>query len=108
MQHLNESVNKKAMKAYVWAWADGEGNYINEAESLREILEQILEYYFDDESDYKIEEAGSKFLINVFIDDQSLQYKINIESGAVCEFLNELAELVDRPDKFDISSTSNQ
>jgi len=108
MRHLHESVNKKAMKAYVWAWADGEGNYINEAESLREILEQILEYYFDDESDYKIEEAGSKFLINVFIDDQSLQYKIDIESGALCEFLNELAELVDRPDKFDISSISNQ
>ena len=107
MQHLHESVNKKAMKAYVWAWADGEGNYINEAESLREILEQILEYYFDDESDYKIEEAHSKFLINVAIDDQSLQYEIDIESGALCEFLNELAELVDRPDKFDISSTSN-
>jgi hypothetical protein len=107
MQHLHETPKGKAMKAYVWAWADGEGNYINQAESLREILEQILEYYFDDESDYKIEEAGSKFLINVSIDDQSLQYKIDIESGALCEFLNELAELVDRPDKFDISSTSN-
>ena len=98
MQHLHESVNKKAMKAYVWAWADGEGNYINQAESLREILEQILEYYFDDESDYKIEEVDSKFLINVAIDDQSLKYEINIETDALCEFLNELAELVDRPD----------
>jgi hypothetical protein len=27
MQHLNETLNEKAMKAYVWAWADGEGNY---------------------------------------------------------------------------------
>ncbi len=108
MQHLNESVNKKAMKAYVWAWADGEGNYINEAESLREILEQILEYYFDDESDYKIEEAGSKFLINVFIDDRPLKFESDVESGALCEFLNELAELFDRPDKFDISSISSQ
>ena len=107
MQHLNETLNEKAMKAYVWAWADGEGNYINQAESLRGILEQILEYYFDDESDYKIEEVDSKFLINVVIDDQYLKYEIDIESGALCEFLNELAELVDRPDKFDISSTSN-
>jgi len=107
MQHQNETLNEKAMKAYVWAWADGEGNYINQAESLREILEQILEYYFDDESDYKIEEVDSKFLINVAIDDQSLKYEINIETDALCEFLNELAELVDRPDKFDISSTSN-
>jgi hypothetical protein len=107
MQHLNETLNEKAMKAYVWAWADGEGNYINKAESLREILEQILEYYFDDESDYKIEEAGSKFLINVVIGEKPLQYEIDIESGALCEYLNELAELVDRPDKFDISSISN-
>ena len=96
------------MTTYVWAWADGEGNYINEAESLREILEQILEYYFDDESDYKIEETGSKFLINVVIGEKPLQYEIDIESGALCEYLNELAELVDRPDKFDISSISNQ
>ena len=107
MQHLNETLNEKAIKAYVWAWADGEGNYINQAESLREILEQILEYYFDDESDYKIQEVDSKFLIDVAIDDQSLKYEINIEPDALCEFLNELAELVDRPDKFDISSTWN-
>jgi siroheme synthase (precorrin-2 oxidase/ferrochelatase) len=104
---FDETLNKKTMKAYVWAWADGEGNYINQAESLREILEQILEYYFDDESDYKIEEIDRKFLIDVAIDDQSLKYEINIEPDALCEFLNELAELVDRPDKFDISSTSN-
>ena len=107
MQHLNQTLNEKAIKAYVWAWADGEGNYINQAESLREILDQILEYYFDDESDYKIEEVNSKFLINIAIDEQPLQYEIDVESGALCEFLNELAELVDRPDKFDISSTSN-
>ena len=107
MHHLNETLNEKAMKAYVWAWADGEGNYINKAESLREILDQILEYYFEDESDYKIEESDRKFLINVAIDEKPFQYEIDIESGALCEFLNELAELVDRPDKFDISSTSN-
>jgi len=108
MQHLHETPKEKAIKAYVWAWADGEGNYINEAESLREILEQILEYYFDDESDYKIEETDSKFLINVVIDEKPLQYQIDIESGSLCEFLNEFAELVDRPDKFDISSISSQ
>ena len=82
-------------------------SYINQAESLRGILDQILEYYFDYESDYKIEEVDSKFLINVAIDEQPLQYEIDVESGALCEFLNELAELVDRPDKFDISSTLN-
>ena len=107
MQHLNQTLNEKAIKAYVWAWADGEGNYINQAKNLREILDQILEYYFDDESDYKIEEVNSKFLINIAIDEQPLQYEIDVESGALCEFLNELAEMVDRPDKFDISSTSN-
>ena len=96
------------MKAYVWAWADGDGNYINQAESLREILDQILEYYFDEDESFNVEEVDGKFLINVAIDDQSLKYEINIEPDALCEFLNELAELVDRPDKFDISSTSNK
>ena len=70
-------------------------------------MDQILEYYFDYESDYKIEEVDSKYLINFAMDDQSLKYEIDIEPNALCEFLNELAELVDRPDKFDISSTSN-
>ena len=95
------------MKAYVWAWADGEGNYINQAESLREILEQILEYYFDDESDYKIEEADSKFLFQVTLDQQVVDYQIDCEINALREFLNEIADRVDRPDKFDILSTSN-
>ena len=107
MQQLNETPKGKAMKAYVWAWADGEGNYINEAKSLREILEQILEYYFDDESDYKIEELDSKFFITVVTDENPIQYEIDNEPNALSEFLNELAMLVDRPDKFDISSTSN-
>ena len=43
------------MKAYVWAWADGDGNYINQAESLREILEEILEYYFDEDESFNVE-----------------------------------------------------
>ena len=71
-------------------------SYINQAESLRGILDQILEYYFDYESDYKIEEVDSKYLINFAMDDQSLKYEIDIEPNALCEFLNELAELVDR------------
>ena len=70
-------------------------------------MDQILEYYFDDESDYKIEELDSKFFITVVTDEKPIQYEIDVESGALCEFLNELAEMVDRPDKFDISSTSN-
>ena len=90
------------MTTYVWAWADGEGNYINEAESLREILDQILEYYFDDESDYKIEELDSKFFITVVTDEKPIQYEIDIDPNALSEFLNELAMLVDRSDKFDI------
>ncbi len=32
------------MNKYVWAWPDGEGNYINEAENLSEILNEVLEY----------------------------------------------------------------
>lgn len=95
------------MKAYVWAWADSDGNYINQAESLREILDQILECYFDGEI-FNVQEVNGRFLFQVTIDVKAVNYQIDIEPNALCEFLNELAELVDRPDKFDILSTSNQ
>jgi len=107
MHHLNETLNEKAMKAYVWAWADGDGNYINQAESLREILEEILEYYFDEDESFNVEEVDGKFLFQVTLDQQVVDYQIDCETNALREFLNEIADRVDRPDKFDILSTSN-
>lgn len=56
------------MKKYVWAWADGEGNYINEAKNLSDILHEVLEYYSCDYEDFKIDESDDRFLIQIDTD----------------------------------------
>jgi hypothetical protein len=95
------------MSKFVWAWADEEGNYINEAEELREILHDVLEYYSCDYQDFKIVETDEKFLIQIQTDKQANQYEIKVDPSALTKFLNHQALLVDRPDKFDIWSKSN-
>ena len=94
------------MSKYVWAWADGEGNYINEAENLSDILNEVLEYYSCDYEDFKIDESGDRFLIQIDTDEQSHRYEIKVDPSALTDFLNHQAGLVDRPDKFDIWSKS--
>jgi predicted RNA-binding protein YlqC (UPF0109 family) len=92
------------MSKFVWAWADEEGNYINEAEELREILHDVLEYFSCDYQHFKIVENNEKFLIQIQTDKQSNQYEIKVDPTALADFLNHQAQLVDRPDKFDIQS----
>ncbi len=95
------------MKKYVWAWADGEGNYINEAKNLSDILHEVLEYYSCDYEDFKIDESDDRFLIQIDTDKQTHRYEFKVDPSALTEFLNNQAGLVDRPDKFDIWSKSN-
>ena len=102
----NESI-EQAPTIYIWAWSDGEGNYINKASSLREILEEILEYYYCDEENITVNEVKDKFLISLQSDDQKNQYEIGIDIDSVREFLNDLAKVVDRPDRFDIRLESD-
>ena len=95
------------MTKYVWARADGEDNYINEAENLIDILNEVLEYYSCDYEDFKIDESENRFLIQIDTDKQTHRYEIKVDPSALAEFLNHQAGLVDRPDKFDIWSKSN-
>ena len=49
------------MSKYTWAWSDEDATYILEADSLFEIVETIVDYYFgwgddDDETPYTIAE----------------------------------------------------
>ena len=36
------------MSSYTWAWSDEESTYINKADSLFEIVETIIDYYYGD------------------------------------------------------------
>ena len=102
----NESI-EQTPTTYIWAWSDGEGNYINKASSLIEILEEILEYYYCDEENITVNEVEGKFLITVEHNSQNDKYEIDIDTDSVREFLNELAKIVDRPDTFDIRLESD-
>ncbi len=96
------------MNKYVWAWPDGEGNYINEAENLSEILNEVLEYQSCDYEYFKINESGDRFLIQVDTGEQSDRHEIKVDPSALTEFLNHQAGLVERHDKVDIWSKSTQ
>jgi len=88
----------------VWSWFDGDGVYTNSAESLENIIEEIFEYYFDDEVLVAIVKTVSYFEIEV-LDQESGStnlHRVEISNSAVAEFLESLARKVDRPDKFSI------
>ena len=86
----------------VWSWFDGEGVYTNSAESLEEIIEEIFEYYFDDEVLVAIVKTVSHFEIEVCDQENGSRnlYRVETSNSAVAEFLESLARKVDRPDKF--------
>ncbi len=96
------------MNKYVWAWPDGEGNYINEAENLSEILNEVLEYQSCDYEYFKINESGDRFLIQVDTGEQSDRHEIKVDPSALTEFLNQLATIENRCDKFTIQPRSLQ
>jgi hypothetical protein len=103
MSYESDKTIEQIPTTYIWAWSDGDGNYINKATSLRQIIEEILEYYYCDEENITVNEVKDKFLITVEDNGQIHKYEIEIDIDSVREFLNELAKIVDRPDTFDIS-----
>lgn len=95
------------MKTYTWAWADDEGNYINKADSLLEILETVLDYYATAYEHLAINERDGKFAISITTYEGRVDYEIEADPCDVCDFLKEQARLVDRPDRFDICVESS-
>ena len=90
----------------VWSWFDGDGIYANTAESMEEIIEEIFEYYFDEELVVTIKKTEHHFEIEV-CDEESgskSQHKIENCNSAVAEFLEFLASEEGRPDKFSIAT----
>ncbi len=95
------------MSKYTWAWSDEDATYILEAESLLEIVETIVDYYFgcdddDDENLYTITELDGKFLISINVDEEPANYEVDTCSCDVIIFLETIARLEQRPDTFAI------
>jgi hypothetical protein len=91
----------------MWSWFDGDEVYLNEAQSLGEIIEEIIEYYYEDATSIRIEKKDECY--EVFFFDQELENTYHFDVGLKCEdvekFLERLAEDQGRPDKFSIKTT---
>jgi hypothetical protein len=94
------------MSTYTWAWSDEEGTYINYADSLFEIVDTVLDYYFCDEEQYSINELNGKFSITMTIDEELAEYEVNSCVYEVSDFLHIMARLENRSDTFAISVVS--
>ena len=91
------------MSTYTWAWSDEESTYINYADSLFEIVDTVLDYYFCDEEPYSINELNGKLSITMTIDEELAEYEVNSCVYEVSNFLRILSRNEDRPDNFSIS-----
>jgi hypothetical protein len=98
------------MSAYTWAWSDEESTYINKADSLFEIVETIIDYYYgdtdEDEQPYTITEFNGNFLVSITVDDELVEYEVDASLGEVSDFLHILARHENRPDTFAIRAES--
>ena len=90
----------------IWSWFDGDGVYVNHAESLEDIIEEIFEYYFDDAAVVTIKKTEHHFEIEVRDEETSSKnlHKIKNCNSEVAEFLEFLAREEGRPDEFSIKA----
>ena len=90
----------------VWSWFDGDEVYVNLAESLEDIIEEIFEYYFDDAVAVAIKKTEYHFEIEVCDEESGYKnlHKIKNCNLAVAEFLEFLASEEGRPDEFSIAT----
>ena len=93
-------------EGYAWAWYDGEDVYANTTESLKSLIEEIIEYYFGDYiKDLTIDSKDNHISIDFFHDDEDRTHSSFICGNnyqEVKELLKKLAMAQDREDIFDI------
>ena len=102
--HTLRHQSAEGKKAFTWSWSDDYGNYINHANNLKEVLDEVLKTYVGDHDKASVEEVKGEFHIVTDDGDEVRRYEIDATPESVCEFLEQQAELFDRPDKFDISN----
>jgi len=86
-------------KTYIWAWNDEHGVYVNQGDSLEEIIKNVVSYWIDEDTDdIKIELTDEQFLVT-FPDEE---HQIEADENGVAEFLELLGNSYGRKDKFGI------
>ncbi|CUJ71706.1 hypothetical protein WJ968_32940 [Achromobacter xylosoxidans] len=110
------------MSKYMWVWKDDDGIYQNKAESLAEIIEEVIEYYDEEVEDLTVKVKGQSLVVNFlsYLDNDwdefdskvtveqegdlnRVQYVIRNEPWDAAYFLEcmaRLSEVCSREDKF--------
>ena len=90
------------MKNYIWAWRDEGSIHVNKAETLEEIVEEIVTYYLDESAVIVVKPHGKYLQVQVASYEFELDSVIDLNPISVKEFLDELAGRFDREDHFEI------
>lgn len=92
------------MEQIYWAWADGDGVYINKAESFTEIILEVIDYYMDDCD--KVVSLFDEHMIKIHItrDSKQQEYFVNSNDHDVSMFLDEISTEFCREDMFCLRS----
>lgn len=116
---------------YMWAWKDDDDVYVNKADSIEEIVAEIIQYYDDDNEEVIVAQQDEKFIARFVvdcwayqhwdwdemecveiedIDGQEERYQVHCEFEAspwsASQFLDALARVYKRQDKFDITENN--
>lgn len=110
---ISTADNLTLLNKFSWCWTDEEDSYINTADSLKEIVETVLNYYFNwddegadlDEHEKIIRVQTDSGLMYILIrsnDGEVSSYEISATEYSVKEFLEKIARDLERPDLFSI------
>ena len=90
------------MKKYIWCWSDEDGNYINTADSLENIVLEVLDNHFFGSDAVIVKVINGRFTIEIKRGEINNHYDVEESEDAVSEFLQEVSYDMGRPDKFSI------
>jgi hypothetical protein len=92
------------MKKYVWSWSGEYGNYINTADSLERIVNEVLDNYYYESDSVIVKVINDRLDIEIMNGEIKNHYEVEESEDAVCEFLQKVSYNMGRPDKFSIEN----
>jgi hypothetical protein len=100
-------IKEPSMKNYIWAWRDERSISLNEAETLEQIVEEIIACYLEENAEVEVHSCGEYLLVQVVCDEFEIGTVIKNDIPCVINFLGILTTRFDREDQFEIMENAN-
>jgi hypothetical protein len=88
------------MSGFYWAWRDDDSVYVNFADTLANIIKEVVQYY-DDECELKIEQS-ERLNVSLAFGNSTVSHEVDNDCSSVSEFLGMIAQEFHRDDQFSI------